>query len=134
MSEGQRSEYFRLRLSDPQIRKKNNERSRRWKIKNRDKLLQERNQKRQTLAEYIDEVQQGLCAICHKPETRKNPVGQLRILSQDHDHVTGLLRAFLCSHCNLGLGNFYDDPSLLREAAEYIEEWKKSHLNDGDLN
>lgn len=56
------------------------------------------------------------CALC---ETDK-PGG--RGWMTDHDHKTGLLRAILCHMCNLGLGTFRDDPTLLRRAADYVEK------------
>lgn len=55
------------------------------------------------------------CAICWQ-----SPSGP-RDLHCDHDHETGSLRDWLCGTCNQGLGNFHDDPDLLRAAAEYIE-------------
>ncbi|MBK7330438.1 MAG: hypothetical protein IPI85_15545 [Dehalococcoidia bacterium] len=39
----------------------------------------------------------------------------------DHDHVTGQVRGFLCSHCNIALGAFRDNPESMRAAAAYIE-------------
>ena len=39
----------------------------------------------------------------------------------DHDHKTGFLRGLLCRSCNLGLGDFEDQPWLLRRAADYLE-------------
>jgi hypothetical protein len=57
----------------------------------------------------------GTCAICKQPETRN------RRLSLDHCHVTGKIRGFLCSRCNLILGNAADDPARLRAAADYLE-------------
>jgi hypothetical protein len=56
------------------------------------------------------EAQSGLCAIC-----RTAPA-----LHVDHDHATGKVRALLCFNCNGGLGQFKDDPAVLREAAEYV--------------
>ncbi len=56
----------------------------------------------------------GKCAICRKPETRG------RRLSLDHDHETGELRGFLCSRCNLLIGNAKDDPVVLERAAVYV--------------
>jgi hypothetical protein len=38
----------------------------------------------------------------------------------DHDWSTGNFRAWLCNHCNSGLGNFKDDISLLNTAIAYL--------------
>jgi hypothetical protein len=65
-------------------------------------------------AEEVDEMlaaQGGLCAIC-----RNTPA-----LHVDHDHETGLVRELLCFNCNGGLGQFKDDPAVLRAAADYVE-------------
>jgi hypothetical protein len=59
----------------------------------------------------------GRCAIC--------PTGGAEHL--DHNHATGALRDFLCIRCNMGLGQFADDPVLLRAAADYLEEWQRAH-------
>lgn len=56
--------------------------------------------------------QLGRCAIC-----RRN----VR-LGVDHDHKTKRVRGLLCLSCNYGLGNFKDDPYLLRQAASYLLE------------
>lgn len=43
-------------------------------------------------------------------------------LAVDHDHGTGAIRGFLCTHCNRGLGYADHDPDLLRAMADYLEE------------
>jgi len=42
-------------------------------------------------------------------------------LGVDHCHTTLKLRGILCSGCNTGLGQFKDSPTLLRQAADYLE-------------
>jgi hypothetical protein len=60
-------------------------------------------------------AQAGVCAICLRA-----PAGHV-----DHDHETGAVRALLCFNCNGGLGQFKDDPAVLRAAADYIEEHRR---------
>jgi Recombination endonuclease VII len=56
--------------------------------------------------------QGNACAICKKSDKR---------LCIDHCHATGKVRGFLCRACNLGLGNYNDDPALMRAAMAYLE-------------
>lgn len=83
-----------------------------------------------TQAEYdaMHAAQRGLCAICHRPETRLSRRGTLRCLAVDHDHATGEIRSLLCSSCNNGIGYFNDDSNLLIAAAEYL----RRHSQDQD--
>lgn len=73
-----------------------------------------------TVQELEDMVaEQGcLCAIC-----RTGPAEHL-----DHDHQTGQVRRVLCFPCNGGLGQFRDDPELLRRAIDYLETptWQRT--------
>jgi len=57
--------------------------------------------------------QGGACKICRSKNAGKE-------LAVDHDHRTGKVRGLLCSGCNLGLGNFRDDPESLRLASIYL--------------
>src|SRR6266704_1889028 len=59
------------------------------------------------------EQQNGLCAICYKPTSKKE-------MHTDHCHTTEVVRSLLCRDCNLGLANFKDDVEALLKAVEYI--------------
>lgn len=53
----------------------------------------------------------GKCPICR----------HYKNLVRDHDHKTNKFRGMICSTCNTGLGLFYDNPGLLRNAIEYLK-------------
>ena len=55
------------------------------------------------------------CAICGTTEPGRFD------WSPDHNHNTGIVRGVLCSSCNLVLGKMGDSPTLLRQAADYLE-------------
>src|ERR1017187_6553442 len=61
-------------------------------------------------------AQNGLCAIC-----KTKPIAGV-----DHDHETGKARGLLCVLGNFGLGQFKDNPALMRAAAVYIEEHEEA--------
>lgn len=65
--------------------------------------------------------QKGVCAICSQPEKiTDNASGKSKDLAVDHDHVTGAVRALLCSACNTAIGLFNDDDGLLAKAQTYV--------------
>jgi len=70
------------------------------------------------------EKQNGVCAICGKPEWVKQN-GVIRRLSIDHNHKTGQIRQLLCQRCNLLVGQSEEKISLLLKIAEYIERWQE---------
>ena len=61
--------------------------------------------------------QNNQCAICSLDfsNLKRKP-------DVDHCHKTGKVRALLCWNCNGGLGQYNDDPTLFRKAAEYLEK------------
>ncbi len=70
--------------------------------------------------------QNGLCAICGKPETRLWK-GKPTRLAVDHDHSPPhTIRGLLCSKCNHGIGSFLDSPALLEAAAAYLRAHGKA--------
>lgn len=72
-----------------------------------------------TLEQYDELVaaQGGRCAICRTVE----PGGKSKVWHVDHCHTSNRVRGLLCGHCNRGLGQFADDPTRLRSAADYLE-------------
>ena len=68
--------------------------------------------------QYIElyKAQGGKCKICGY-EAKED-----EYLHIDHSKNTGEIRGLLCRQCNLGLGNFKDNPENLIKAAKYVEE------------
>ena len=63
--------------------------------------------------------QQKYCAICSV-----KLLGGLQT-HLDHDHKSGVLRKFLCTNCNRGLGCFKDNSEVLMNAINYLTEHSK---------
>lgn len=79
-----------------------------------------------TIDEYrsLYRSQNGVCAVCRQPErTQRN-----RLLSVDHDHVSGYIRGLLCSHCNRAVGLLQDDPVVIESAMRYVVESRRLRL------
>jgi hypothetical protein len=64
--------------------------------------------------------QNNKCAICNKPETSKYKNGNIRDLSVDHCHRTGVIRGLLCNHCNSALGLLKDNIQNFQNAITYL--------------
>lgn len=64
------------------------------------------------------EAQQGQCLICG---CTFESAAEAMI---DHDHERGHVRGLLCRLCNLGLGNFRDNPDALLTAAKYVRRYR----------
>jgi hypothetical protein len=59
-----------------------------------------------------------ICAICKSPNA-----GGRGAFHADHNHETNQPRGILCHNCNVALGNFKDDPELLKAAIEYLQKY-----------
>ena len=75
--------------------------------------------------EELFEKQGGVCAICGKPETKKQArkaggEKTLDSLQVDHDHITGKIRGLLCWKCNVGIVKLLDNKDLVEKAADYL--------------
>lgn len=77
-------------------------------------------------------AQGGVCAICHKPETRKSRHASdtTTRLAVDHDEPRRMRRLFcvrglLCSKCNVAIGGLGHDVDRLRSAIAYLEAAEK---------
>lgn len=91
--------------------------NREWKKKNPDKVKAQKRRKRFrtygiTEEDFNDmwDAQGGRCAIC----------GSSDPANIDHCHTTGDVRGLLCHKCNFGIGQFNDNPDLLRAAIDYL--------------
>lgn len=73
----------------------------------------ERNKRKGELRDSLLGEQEGRCGLCQEAIVEAH---------LDHCHETGFVRSALCRKCNLGLGFFDDNPSLLRRAAKYVED------------
>ena len=66
------------------------------------------------------ERQKNVCGICKTPG---------KPLCVDHCHATGKVRGLLCRDCNLGLGNYKDNPVFTRAATAYLEAARRDDGN-----
>jgi hypothetical protein len=65
--------------------------------------------------------QNGVCAICSKPETATRN-GKIKALAVDHNHQTGKVRGLLCSDCNTGIGKLKEDRNIFVSAIRYLDK------------
>lgn len=126
--------------ADPLKKAKLNDSTKKWRINNPDKIKfirqkadakrkeQRRDKELQqafgiTLKDYneLHKAQAGVCALCLNPEILKDRGGNIRPLCVDHCHTTGKVRGLLCANCNLGLGHFKDNSTVLQKAIKYLE-------------
>lgn len=73
-----------------------------------------------TEAETMLAAQEGGCAICRRPVSFDPGPDKRPTAFVDHCHTTNRIRGILCHACNTGLGCFYDTPTALESAVEYL--------------
>ena len=73
-----------------------------------------------TIEEYeaIFAKQNGVCAICEKPENLTKD-GKLHALAVDHNHETMQVRGLLCMNCNTRLG-YFEGKNILVKLMAYL--------------
>jgi len=76
--------------------------------------------------------QNGVCAICQRPETRVIR-GKLATLCVDHDHATGKIRGLLCGRCNAGLGLLGDTIASIETALSYLKSSTCREVTSPDI-
>jgi len=72
-----------------------------------------------TLTEYnqLLEKQNYRCAICKTDKPR----GKDNQFHVDHDHLTNKIRGLLCGSCNVALGLFHENETVLKLAIDYLQ-------------
>jgi len=117
--------FFKVRLRYPQITKQQ-WRHRQLYIKRQHMMTRDGHQF--SLRHYINQwlLQDGKCMICPKKSVSLAPIAldaKKRMTVIDHNHVTNIFRALLCTCCNLFIGKAKESKRRLARAIEYLEEY-----------
>jgi Recombination endonuclease VII len=108
------------------VRDRRNEWVRGWRKQNPDKQQTYRLKTDYGISfeEYTEILAQqgGVCKICRQPEQLKTKNGKVKLLAVDHDHETDKIRGIICNGCNRAIGYIFNDPSIARAIAEYLED------------
>jgi len=100
------------------IRDKNSKTKSKWRCIFRKREMGRR--RYVSLETYREKRKDKECEICGKTVTENK-----KDLAIDHCHTTGKIRGVLCDSCNLGLGKFKDDLTLLSAAVEYLKKYRE---------
>ena len=111
-------------------KKKYKDKASRWKIDNaqRKKILDRQYHLKHKYGLSIEdyesmlELQQGLCALCGRPETCKaNFNDGTKLLAVDHCHETGEIRGLLCTACNTAIAKLGDTAESIERVLRYMK-------------
>jgi len=98
----------------------NPEYQREYVAANPEKLAAKRRKKRygitQPQYDALLAEQGGCCAICHEPFV------SVSAPHVDHCHTANRVRGLLCGQCNLGIGQFRDNPIIMQSAITYLAQ------------
>lgn len=124
LTDDERKEHRKLTCrkydkNHPQIMR---DKSKRWRLNNREKYLKQKKKYRLKYEYGLTELELELMlkpqgnkyAVCHQEFGKRGP-------QVDHNHKTGKVRALLCSSCNIMLGMAKDNADILRYAIQYLE-------------
>jgi len=103
-----RQKQAKYRAKQSQLAKRKRDLKQKYKISWEDYIL-------------MYDSQHGSCKICRKPLQLLSD-NQADVANVDHCHTTKKIRGLLCNSCNRGIGYLQDSSSLLRIAAEYLDE------------
>jgi hypothetical protein len=119
-----RAAYALHRQNDPVHMAKQLERGRKYRASPEGKINHKASKLKHThgisYTQYtaMIEISQHRCPICGLPFNNSVKMLEPHV---DHCHKTGKIRGILCRQCNLALGQFNDDPALLRRAIVYLK-------------
>lgn len=113
--------YFRRKAGIPYTRdppKLGRYKVRTWRLKHKYGI---------TRAQYEEMFtsQGNKCAACPATEPGKSD------WHIDHCHKTGRVRGVLCRDCNIALGFARDNPTTLRNLADYLEKQEEKAVSNG---
>lgn len=77
-----------------------------------------------TLTDYHEmyAAQDGVCKLCHMPESATGRTGKVLWLAVDHNHETGLVRGLLCRDCNWMVGRIEADVARACAIINYLQQ------------
>lgn len=130
----------RLRETNPSYNKRQQENSKNWHLKNKDRKREYdrvyvmfkpnkaeskffnyiKNKHGMTKEQYVALVERcdNKCMICNRP-----PYDGKR-LHLDHNHTTGKVRGLLCTRCNWYLATIEKDETILNKIKNYLKNGK----------
>lgn len=83
----------------------------------------------QQIFDWVLAAQKNKCNVCEK----ELKLGGKRTKDHavvDHDHITHKVRGIICHACNVAIGMFNDNPSVMVKAANYVMGYDLAEIRD----